>query len=97
MVWRFSFFSRLDLDQIFSETRVVRRSAVQNKKHSAFLAQASGGGFSRYSAARVTHMHNDIITVVFIFTPFAIVRVNEANFSMRFTRIWKIDDCRDII
>ena len=42
-------------------------------------------------------MHNDIITVVFIFTPFAIVRVNEANFSMRFTRIWKIDDCIDII
>ena len=75
LVWRFSFFSRLDLDQIFCETRVVRRSAVQNKKHSAFLAQASGGGFSRYSAARVTHMHNDIITVVFIFTPFAIVRL----------------------
>ena len=37
LVRRFSFFSRLDLDQIFCETRVDRCGVVQDKKHKDFL------------------------------------------------------------
>ena len=37
LVRRFSFFLRLDLDQIFCETRVDRCGVVQNKKHKDFL------------------------------------------------------------
>ena len=37
LVRRLSFFSQLDLDQIFCETRVDRCGVVQNKKHKDFL------------------------------------------------------------
>ena len=37
LVRRFSFFSRLDLDQIFCEAKVDRCGVVQDKKHKDFL------------------------------------------------------------
>ena len=87
--------TRFGPDLLRNKSGSVWRSSGQ--KAYRFIAQASEGSSSRYSAARVTHRHKDKSTGVFVFTPFAIIRVNQANLSMRFTRIWKIDDCIDII
>ena len=67
LVRRFSFFLRLDLDQIFCETRVDRCGVVQNKKHKDFLLKQAKEALADIQLLESPRIGIKIKVLVFLF------------------------------